>query len=205
VEYFRARLGELRRLTAQTRGVGDWRPPALLRRAGEALEGHMAGREAPPREFVPETAHLRGVIWQTSRREFELRAYVTDLAWVESLCSHARKAAAAHNIIAVEPDDEPEDSEVVERSVFFLDIEQAPLVDEGEGINWEEDAEGLLCCASFPLGQVKEPSQGFRRLLGARRRQIWGIRDCSVRLELAAPPALNQAALPQFPEAGAST
>lgn len=156
VEYFRARLGELRRLTAQTRGVGDWRPPALLRRAGDALEVHMAGREAPPREFVPETAHLRGVIWQTGRREFELRAYVTDFAWVESLCSHARKAAAARSVIAVEPDDESEDSETVERGVFFLDIKQAPLVDEGEGISWEENAEGLLCFVMVSeLGLIK--------------------------------------------------
>lgn len=156
VEYFRARLGELRRLTAQTRGVGDWLPPALLRRAGDELEGHMAGREAPSREFVPETAHLRGVIWQTGRREFELRAYVTDLSWVESLCAHARKAAAARSVIALEPDDESEDSEVVESGVFFLDVEQAPLVDEGEGISWEEDAEGLLCSVMVSeLGLIK--------------------------------------------------
>lgn len=157
VEYFRARLGDLRQLTAQTRGAGDWRPPALLRRAGDALEAHLAGRVAPPPEFVPKTTHFRGVVWQTGRREFELRAYVTDLSWVESLYLHARKAAAARNVIAVEPDDEEtEGPENIPQGVFFQDVEQAPLVDKGEGISWEEDAEGLLCSVMVSeLGLIK--------------------------------------------------
>jgi hypothetical protein len=157
VEYFRARLGDLRRLTAQTRGKEDWRPPALLRRAGDALEAHLAGRQAPPPELVPKTAHLRGVVWQTGRREFELRAYVTDLSWIESLYLHARKAATARSVIAIEPDDqEAEESETVQQGVLFHDVEQAPTVDEGEGITWEEDAEGLLCSVMVSeLGLIK--------------------------------------------------
>jgi hypothetical protein len=157
VEYFRARLGDLRQLTTQTRGGDDWRPPALLRRAGDALEAHSAGHVAPPPELVPKTTHLRGVVWQTGRREFELRAYVTDLSWVESLYFHARKAAAASNVIVTEPDDEEtEEPENVPRGIFFQDIEQAPLVDEGEGISWEEDAEGLLCTVMVSeLGLIK--------------------------------------------------
>lgn len=157
MEYFRARVGDLRRLTAQTKGAGDWRPLALLRHAGDALEAHMAGRAAPPRELVPETAHLRGVVWQTGRREFELRAYVTDLSWVESLHLHARKAATARNIIAVEPNDEEvEETENVQRAVFFQDVKPAAPIDEGEGISWEEDAEGLLCFVMVSeLGLIK--------------------------------------------------
>lgn len=157
VEYFRARLGDLQRLTAQTRGKEDWRPPALLHRAGKALETHLAGRIVPPTEFVPETKHLRGVVWQTGRREFELRAYATNLRWVESLCLHARKAATASNVIVVEPDDEEtRETESVQQSVLFHDVERAPLVDEGEGISWEEDAEGLLCTVTVSdLGLIK--------------------------------------------------
>jgi hypothetical protein len=185
VEYFRARLGDLRRLTAQTRGKEDWRPPALLRRAGDALEAHLAGRQAPPPELVPKTEHLRGVVWQTGRREFELRAYVTDLLWVESLYLHARKAAAARSVIAVEPDDqEAEESEMVQQGVLFHEVEQAPAVDAGEGITWEEDAEGLLCSVMVSeLGLVKVRGLWRRRDLPEGAEVVRRLTDILERIE----------------------
>jgi len=42
------------------------------------------------------TNHLRGALWRTSAREFDLRAYLTDLTWDESLLRLAHNEANQH-------------------------------------------------------------------------------------------------------------
>lgn len=42
------------------------------------------------------TNHLRGALWRLSAREFELRAYLIDLTWEESLFRLAHKEADQH-------------------------------------------------------------------------------------------------------------
>lgn len=38
-----------------------------------------------------QVVHLRGVVWRRGAREFELRAYLTDLSWQDTLFDHVRK------------------------------------------------------------------------------------------------------------------
>lgn len=110
VEFFRARVVELRELTRGEK-VEDWSPEALLRDATESMTEHIEDREAPPRELIIETAHIRGVVWQTGPREFEMSAYLFDPSWEGSLFLHAWRAAAAPGARprADEWDDEDDD------------------------------------------------------------------------------------------------
>jgi hypothetical protein len=45
---------------------------------------------------VLETKHLRGAVWRVDAREFDLRAYLTDLTWEEGLLRLALSEASQH-------------------------------------------------------------------------------------------------------------
>lgn len=164
-EFFRARVADLRELTRGKGESEDWEPPALLRRAAESMAEHMEGREAPPRELVIKTKHLRGVVWQTGPRDFEMSAYLSDPSWEESLFRHARLAAVAPGTASLpeERDGGDEDRRATrgrgKRAELydpFPNIERAPSVTSGRGVSWEEDADGLLCSTTVSgLGLIK--------------------------------------------------
>lgn len=147
VEYCRKQLTILNRLTSDVPEDEGWHPLELLRQAGQMLEKLLVDREPAPPELVVTTDHLRGIVWQTGRREFEMRAYLTEPTWEDSIYRHAWHATKARSVIRVEPEEEDEDEErnVPDQGNLFQEGERAPEVDEGEGISWEENAEGLLC------------------------------------------------------------
>lgn len=164
VEFFRARMAELRELTRGEEKGNDWAPAALLRRAGESMAEHMEGREAPPRGLVLATGHLRGVVWQTGPREFEMSAYLSDPSWEESLFKHAALAADAPG--ATPPAEERDDGDgqsdrETERArarqvAPFPDAERASAVDSGPGMSWDEEVDGLFCSTTVSdLGLIK--------------------------------------------------
>lgn len=45
---------------------------------------------------VLETKHMRGALWRLAAREFDLRAYLTDLSWEEKMLHLAHNEAALH-------------------------------------------------------------------------------------------------------------
>jgi hypothetical protein len=85
VEYCRQQLVALRKLTEDQRDVEEWQPLGLLRQAGKMLENRMKGKTPAPPELLAQTEHLRGIVWQMQRREFELLAFLTEPGWEESL------------------------------------------------------------------------------------------------------------------------
>jgi hypothetical protein len=158
VAYCLDRLNELRR---RTRRASAGSPLALLRHAGEQLQARVIGREAPPKELIVETAHLRGVVWQTGRREFELLAYLIDSSWEDELYRHARAATVAKGLTILVEEEEKEDEArrgALRQGELYphVDVERAPEIDEGLGVSWEEDIEGLLCTGTVgDLGLIK--------------------------------------------------
>lgn len=159
VEYCRERLAELRVATSKRRREGDREPLTLLRDAGRRIEAHLEGKDAPPSELVIKTAHLRGVVWQAGRREFELLAYLIDYSWEEKLCHHAVLAKETRRVTILESEDEEDitdEREVKRQGDWYLQVERAPTVDEGPGLSWEEDIDGLQCVVTVgDLGLIK--------------------------------------------------
>lgn len=146
VGYCRRRLFELRKLTERGRGMGSRHPLAVLRGAGESILHRLGGREALPRRLVIVTRHLRGVVWQTGAREFELRAFLRRPEWEDGLYRHALLAAEAPTVTELEPEGGGEDRDDGGRQgELFRQGERAPEIDEGPSVSWEEDARGLLC------------------------------------------------------------
>jgi hypothetical protein len=158
VGYCRERLEDLHRLTRRkTVAADEWDPEALLVRAGNKLRTRIKGRESPPKELVLESSHLRGVVWQTDSREFELLAFLTDNNWEEQLHRHARVAAEhpGAQLLRVE-DGETGAGQDGRQKELFPPGERAEPVDEGTGLAWEEDARGLLCTVVVSeLGLIK--------------------------------------------------
>lgn len=158
VEYCHERLTELKELIPRRVARDRWEPLALIRQAGKRIEAHLEGKAAPPRELMIETAHLRGVVWQVDRREFELLAYLIDYSWEKALGRHAKKAAAAEHVTILGPEEEDDipDKRELKQLNFFPQEEHAPAVDEGMGLSWEEDAAGLQCVVTVgDLGLIK--------------------------------------------------
>ncbi|MDQ3816855.1 MAG: hypothetical protein M3247_06735, partial [Thermoproteota archaeon] len=158
VEYCRKQLFLLRELTDEVLNVKGWHPLALLRDAGETLGRSLIGREPAPSELVIETDHLRGVVWQTERREFELLAYLTNSAWEDLLYRNAQRAAKARNVLQIEPEEEIQEELLSHQRSLLDEGEHAPEIDEGSSISWEENVEGLLCVvtvADLCLIQIK--------------------------------------------------
>lgn len=159
VEYCRDRLDELEELTRGRGEPNDGDPLTLISRAAKHIEAHLAGKDAPPGELVIERSHLRGVVWQVDRREFELLAYLTDYSWEETLYRNAAAAAAMEHVTVLDPeeDDDIYDETKVERQKdLFPQEKPAPAVDEGMGLSWEEYADGLECVVTVgDLGLIK--------------------------------------------------
>jgi hypothetical protein len=158
VGYCRARLDDLHRLTRRkTVAADEWGPEALLVRAGNKLRTRIKGRESPPKELVLEFSHLRGVVWQTDSREFELLAFLTNNKWEDQLHRHAQIAAEhpGAQLLRVE-DEETGAGQDGRQKELFPPGERAEPVDEGTGVAWEEDIRGLLCTVVVSeLGLIK--------------------------------------------------
>lgn len=159
VEYCRARLAQLREVTRRRRQGSRWDPLALLGEAGAQIEAHLADKDAPPDELIIETvqAHLRGVVWQVGRREFELLAYLVDYWWEEALYRYAVLAAkTGHGTILESEEDDTIEREEVRQDELFPLVEHETTVSEGPGMSWEEDANGLQCVVTVgDLGLIK--------------------------------------------------
>jgi hypothetical protein len=145
-----------------TRGQGetnDWDPLSLIRRAEEQIEAHLAGKDAPPANQVISTAHLQGVVWQVDRREFELLAYLKDYSWEERFYHHAHAAGGAEQVTALGPEEDDgihDKRETGRQKDLFPQEERAPAIDEGMGLSWEEEIDGLQCVVTVgDLGLIK--------------------------------------------------
>ena len=69
------RRGEFRKLADEERGLVD--VPLIIR-----------------------GTHIRGTVWRTGERNFEMQAYLTDLSWERDLFARAREEYAKHQRIA---------------------------------------------------------------------------------------------------------
>ena len=194
VKFCRERLSELTKLTRGQRETNDWDPLTLIRRAGEHLEAHLANKDAPPDKQVIRMAHLRGVVWPVDRREFELLAYLTDYSWEETLYQHAAKIAASGRVTVLEPEeDDAHGAEGVDQQKDLFQQERAPEVDEGMGLSWEEEADGLQCVVTVnDLGLIKVKGLWFGRDLPQDPEEVVSrFRGILTRLEAPGGTGLN--------------
>ena len=159
VDYCLSRLSELGR---KTQRAVPGSPAALLRHAGEQRRARLKGRESPSEELILETPHLRGVVWQTGRREFELLAYLTDSSWEESFHRHARAAMKVAGVTVLDREEEGDEEEKRrgeprQGELYPHDnVTRAAEVGEGPGFSWEETLDGLLCTGTVgDLGLIK--------------------------------------------------
>jgi hypothetical protein len=85
------------RSSAETEKERSWDSMGMVLHAASELLSHInednenkehplpESKSAPPNEMLIVTSHLRGVIHRTGDYEFEVRAYLDDLAWETSL------------------------------------------------------------------------------------------------------------------------
>lgn len=144
----RAWLAALSKLTGGRKKLPAWRPAALLKLSGQALRRRIKKRELPPDDLLVDTGHLRGVVWQTDRRSFELRAYLSDPVWEGELYRRARLAAERPEAALLTGRREEAVMEEVSAREKAVVTEAVGEWDTGQGIAWEEDADGMLCEAT---------------------------------------------------------
>jgi len=164
----------LREVTLRQRQGSGWEPLALLGEAGAQIEAHLADKDAPPDELLVTTVHLRGVLWQVDRREFELLAYLVDYGWEEALYRCAVMAAkAGHGTILESEEDDITESEEVHQGELFQLVEHEPTMDGGPGLSWEEDADGLQCVVTVgDLGLIKIKGTWYGRDMPQDAREL---------------------------------
>jgi hypothetical protein len=82
------------------RATGVLRLRQLWQRRGEfqkyVAEYRSHGMELVEQPLVVRTEHLRGVVWRTGEREFQMQAYLVDLSWQDELFNRAHAEAGRH-------------------------------------------------------------------------------------------------------------
>jgi hypothetical protein len=105
IDYAASLLSEYAAGTSLPDLEGIYEPEQVLRaaaatrlqeiRALRELRGDPENPTPSSRPPVLKTAHLRGVVWQTNEREFQLKAYLSSLSWETSLFDNAGTVSLA--------------------------------------------------------------------------------------------------------------
>lgn len=138
----------------------DEHPIAVILERAKLLDARLDRAPAEvPEQLVVQTTNLRGVIWRTGERNFELRAYLLDPSWEESLYRRAHAVAGRYRPLlpAVKGTDTEDVKDKKEQLRLYPDTERVKP-DVGRGASWAMDGDVYLrevTVGDFALVRVK--------------------------------------------------
>ena len=163
----------------------DEHPIAVILERAKLLDARLDRAPAEvPEQLVVQTTNLRGVIWRTGERNFELRAYLLNTSWEESLYRRAHVVASRYSPLlpAVKGTDVEDRGKEAQLNLYQDKEREKP--DVGRGASWAMDGDVYLrevTVGDFALVRVKmvwakrELPENFfviRRLLEEALRQL---------------------------------
>lgn len=138
----------------------DEHPVSLILERARLIDARLerAQHEVPDELIIP-TNNLRGIIWRTGERNFELRAYLTDPSWEDPLYRHAHAVAKRYPpLLATAEGAEVEDSSTKGAQLRLYEEQEKQKPDAGRGVSWTMDGNTYLrevTVGDFALVRVK--------------------------------------------------
>ena len=140
--------------------LSDEHPIAVLLERVRQIDARLerVSNEVPV-ELIVETEILRGIIWRTGERNFELRAYLRDPSMEDDLYSRAHAVSSRYpSLLTTEEGTKNEEKREREVQLPLYENQEEEIPDAGHGSSWAMDGDVYLrevTVGDFGLVRVK--------------------------------------------------